>query len=76
MLGLWLMVVRRLWEVVKMGLEVVVGGILGKLGSRRGMRGGVIGLVCVRRRRTRSRVTVWARVITLPLFRVHVSASI
>lgn len=43
--------VRRSWEAVKMGLEVVASGILGKLGLRRGMRGGAIGLVFVRRRR-------------------------
>lgn len=49
------MVVRRSWEDVKMGLEEVASGILGKLGLRRGMRGGAIGLVFVRRRRIRSR---------------------
>jgi hypothetical protein len=67
------MVVRRLWGVVKMGLEVVVSGILGRLGLRRGMRGGVIGLVSVRRRRIRSRALVSG---LLFLWHIHVSASI
>jgi hypothetical protein len=72
MSGLWLMVVRRLWGVVKMGLEVVVSGILGKLGLRRGMRSGAIGLVSVRRRRIRSRALAWG---SLFLWHIHVSAS-
>ena len=38
-----------------MGLEEVASGTPGKLGLRRGMRGGAIGLVFVRRRRIRSR---------------------
>lgn len=48
-----------------MGLEVVASGIPGKLGSRRGMRGGAIGLVFVRRRRIRSRDLIRVRAFIL-----------
>ena len=68
--------VRRSWEAVKMGLEVVASGILGKLGLRRGMRGGAIGLVFVRRRRIRSRGLIQVRAFILFPWRIHVSASI
>ena len=48
-----------------MGLEVVASGILGKLGLRRGMRDGVIGLVFVRRRRIKSKDLVQVRVLII-----------
>jgi hypothetical protein len=42
---------RRSWVDVKMVWEGAVSGNHGRTGWRRGMRGGVIGLVFVRRRR-------------------------
>jgi len=45
---------RRLWADVKMVWEGAVSGNRGRIGWKRGMRGGVIGLVFVRRRRTSS----------------------
>jgi hypothetical protein len=45
------MVERRLWVDVKMVWEEAVSGNHGRVGWKRGMRGGVIGLVFVRRRR-------------------------
>ena len=48
-----------------MGLEEVASGLLGKLGLRRGMRDGVIGLVFVRRRRIKSRDLVQVRVLIM-----------
>ena len=49
--GLWSMAERRLWVDVKMVWEGAVSGNHGRIGWKRGMRGGVIGLVFVRRRR-------------------------
>jgi hypothetical protein len=48
------MVERKLWVDAKMEWEGAVSGNLGRIGWKRGMRGGVIGLVYVRRRRIRA----------------------
>jgi hypothetical protein len=45
---------RKLWVDVKMVWEGAVSGNHGRTGWKRGMRGGVIGLVFVRRRRISS----------------------
>jgi hypothetical protein len=52
----WSMAERRSWVDVKMELGEAVSGSLGRTGWKRGIRGGVIGLVFVRRRRRISSV--------------------